>query len=180
MEDGKPRPLEAAFFARPALVVARELLGCELVRERAGKMERVVIRETEAYIGPEDLACHASKGRTRRTEVMYGPAGHWYVYLCYGIHWLLNVVTGPEGHPEAVLLRAAGESHGPGVLTKALRVDGEFYGKTCSPRSGLWILAGAPVPEAEVVSGPRVGVDYAGEWALKPFRFRWIRGDEKG
>src|SRR5215471_20845815 len=115
--------IEQSFFARPALVVARELLGKHLVRRIRGKEQAVVIHELEAYVGPHDLACHGRFGRTARTEVMYGPAGHWYVYLCYGIHWMLNVVTDEVDWPAAVLFRAAGGFTGPGKLTKALSID---------------------------------------------------------
>ena len=100
--------LDSAFFSRPALVVARELLGKYLVRQLDGEQIAALIHETEAYIGPRDLACHAAKGCTPRTEVMFGPAGRWYVYFIYGIHWMLNVVTEVEGFPAAVLLARRG------------------------------------------------------------------------
>ncbi len=113
--------LDEAFFARPALVVARELLGKYLVRQTAGRLVIVQIHETEAYIGPQDLACHAAKGHTPRTSVMFGPAGVWYVYFIYGIHWMLNVVTESEGFPAAVLLRGAGQWNGPARADSRLR-----------------------------------------------------------
>src|ERR1041385_1523468 len=109
--------LRRDFFARPTLTVARELLGKHLVRRTRAGMQAKVINEVEAYIGPHDLACHGRFGCTARTEVMFGPAGFWYVYLCYGIHWMLNVVTDEVGYPAAVLFRGAGEFTGPGKLT---------------------------------------------------------------
>lgn len=168
----EPRVLERDFFARPALVVARELIGKYLVR-RIGKREIAVpISETEAYTGPHDLACHGSKGRTARTEVMFGPAGHWYVYFIYGIHWMLNAVTDDEGHPAAVLVRGAGQWDGPAKLTKALQIDRAFYGQPIAPDSGLWIEdRGLAIPRRRIRRTPRIGVDYSGPWAAKPYRF---------
>lgn len=169
-------PLPQSFYAREVLDVARDLLGCTLVmtdvdgQRRAG---RVV--ETEAYRGEEDLACHASKGRTARTEVMYGPAGRAYVYLIYGMYELLNAVTGAVGEPSAVLIRAvepmpglAGRGDGPGRLTRLLGVTRALNGADLST-SPLRLYAGRP-PGVVGVS-PRIGVDYAGEWAARPWRF---------
>ena len=124
-----PQVLPPAFFALPAEEVALALLGKTLVRRRGKRLEAFGITETEAYIGPEDLACHAARGRTQRTEVMFGPAGRFYVYLVYGMHWMLNVVTGEVGHPAAVLIRGAGAIEGPGRLTKALAITGDLNGK---------------------------------------------------
>ena len=170
MEPGSV--LKPAFFERDARLVARDLLGCRLCRPVDGTVHRWTIRETEAYTGPEDRACHAHKGRTRRTEVMFGPPGHWYVYLCYGIHWMLNVVTGPAGHPAAVLLRGAGERLGPGRLTRALGITGDLHGALANPGSGLWMETGFRVPEARIEQTPRIGVDYAGpDWSQRPYRF---------
>jgi DNA-3-methyladenine glycosylase len=133
------RVLRRDFYERPALRVARDLLGKYLVRRQGRQHIAVLIRETEAYIGPHDLACHASKGHTARTSVMFGPAGQWYVYFIYGMHWMLNVVTDQEGHPAAVLLRGAGEWDGPGKLTRGLQIDKQFNGWAAEPESGLWI-----------------------------------------
>ncbi len=176
---GLPRP----WFARDAESVARDLVGCRLdVGHR-----RLRIVETEAYVGEHDLACHARVGRTPRTSTMFGPAGHAYVYLIYGMHHMLNVVTGPEGSGEAVLIRAAepldglaGRTDGPARLTKAL-------GITVQQHNGLDLLQ---TPELSIENGPRphelgvsprIGVDYAGEWAAAPLRFydpdsAWITG----
>lgn len=154
--------------------LAKWLLGKVLVRTRAtGREERVIV-ETEAYVGAHDLACHASKGRTPRTQVMFGPGGHWYVYLCYGIHEMLNLVTGPRGHPAAILIRGVEGAVGPGRLTKRLGIDRTLNGRPAVPESGLHLEDhGIVAPRAKIVVGPRVGVDYAGPlWAAKPWRFR--------
>jgi DNA-3-methyladenine glycosylase len=166
--------LDETFFARPALTVAKELLGKHLVR-RIGKREiSVPIHEVEAYIGPHDLACHGRFGRTERTEVMFGPAGRWYVYLCYGMHWMLNVVTDEPGHPAAVLFRGAGEFTGPGKLTKALRIDKRLNATYAVESTGLWIEdRGIVVRKSQIERTPRIGVDYAGEWKDKLYRFNF-------
>lgn len=169
---GSSQPLAASFFDRPADRVARELLGAVLaVRAADGTVSRHVVCETEAYLGAHDLACHGSKGMTRRNAVMFGPAGRWYVYLCYGMHWMLNVVTGAEGVPAAVLIRGGGEFIGPGRLTKGLGIDKAYDGLPAARPTGLWFEAGEPVPPRRVMRTPRIGVGYAGEWAEKPLRF---------
>ena len=113
------------FYHRPCPEVAKELVGKVMVRRVGDEVLRLRITETECYCGESDTACHASKGRTKRTEVMYGPAGTIYVYLCYGVHWMLNIVTGEENEPEAVLIRACeGKYSGPGKLTKAMQITG--------------------------------------------------------
>ncbi len=164
--------LDAAFYQRDTLTVARDLIGQSLCRETAEGIVRLTITEVEAYDGPEDRACHARAGRTRRTEPMFAAGGIWYVYLCYGIHWLANIVTGPEEYPAAVLLRGAGSWNGPGRLTKALGVTGDLNHSTATPASGFWIEAGRGVRDSAIERTPRIGVDYAGSlWANKPYRF---------
>jgi DNA-3-methyladenine glycosylase len=164
--------LPSAFFDRPADRVARELLGAWLVvRGPDGRPTRHVVFETEAYLGAHDLACHGSKGMTRRNAVMFGPAGRWYVYLCYGMHWMLNIVTGAEGVPAAVLIRGAGDLVGPGRVTKGLGIDKSFDGLAATRRTGLWFEPGKPIPPRRIERTPRIGVGYAGEWAEKPLRF---------
>ena len=127
-----------------------------------------VITETEAYLGPHDLACHSARGRTARTEVMFGPPGTLYIYLVYGLHWMLNVVTGPPG--SAVLLRSAGGVNGPGRLGAALAITGALNGKAAQPSTGLWF---EDRPAAgRVIATPRIGVDYAGQfWSRRKLRF---------
>lgn len=171
----KDQPIDPAQWNRPALEAARALLGAHLCRTLAdGRVLRWAVTEVEAYIGPEDLACHAAKGRTGRTEVMFGEPGRWYLYLCYGVHWLANLVTGPVGFPAAVLLRGAGPVEGPGRLTRQLEVNREQNGQQADPSSGFWLEAGPAVPEQEVWRGPRVGVDYAGpDWSRRPYRLIW-------
>ena len=172
--------LTRAFYARDALVVAQELLGLHLVRVQGGVRQVGRIVETEAYQGPEDLAAHSAGGRrTPRTETMFGPAGHAYVYLIYGMHHCLNVVTGARDVPHAVLIRALEpiqnvevRTQGPGLLCRALGIDrshdaldllGEELFIERPPRTALRpVIPGA---------GARIGVDYAGAWAKKPWRF---------
>jgi DNA-3-methyladenine glycosylase len=163
------------------LDLARSLLGAVLVHEVSpGRVVSGRIVETEAYRGEEDQACHARAGRTPRTEVMYRQGGVAYVYLIYGMYHLLNVVCWPEGQPAAVLLRAVeplqgltADPRGPGKLTRAMGIGREHNGVTIGA-SSLSILKGQPIAPERVASGPRIGVDYAGEWAQKPWRF-WVR-----
>lgn len=162
------RVVRPDFFARTADVVAPDLLGKFLVRDRAAYL----ITETEAYDGFEDKASHASRGRTKRTEVMFGRPGHWYVYLIYGMHEMLNIVTGPESYPSAVLIRAVEGIEGPGKLTRALGITRSLNGRLATRATGLWIEdRGVAIASADIVSAPRVGVGYAGEWAEKEWRF---------
>lgn len=151
--------------------MAPALVGKLLVRQLPdGSLRRVRITETEAYRGEEDRACHASKGRTKRTELLYGESGIIYIYLCYGMHWLMNVITGEPDQPQGVLFRAAADYTGPGKLTKYLQLDGACNGKPLQPETGIWVEDDGFVPE--LITKPRVGIDYAGpEWAAKPWRF---------
>jgi DNA-3-methyladenine glycosylase len=162
--------LETAFFERPADIVARDLPGRTLVRRIGRRRVALIISETEAYLGPHDLACHAARGRTPRTEVMFAPAGTLYVYLVYGMHWMLNVVTGPAGYPAAVLIRSAGAVSGPGRLARALAINGTLNGRRAGLEAGLWFECGAG--PARVLAMPRVGVAYAGpRWSGRKLRF---------
>ena len=155
------------FFHRPCLEVARDLVGKVLV---CGD-KRLRIAETEAYCGEDDTACHAHKGRTKRTEVMYMEAGTIYVYLCYGMHWLLNIVTGEENEPEAVLIRACVEANGPGKLTKALGITGEHNRKHICRQEEPYIEDDGF--HCEIVTDKRVGIGYASqEDQDKPWRFK--------
>ena len=168
--------LPAAFFADGAASVARKLLGCALVhRDRAG-----IIVETEAYLGPEDLASHARFGPTPRNSVMFGPGGVSYVYLCYGVHEMFNIVTGGRGEGQAVLIRAvapyvglpddASVGRGPGKVTRALRLD-RRHDRRDLARGELFVAAALGPPR--IARGPRIGVGYAGAWADRPLRFWW-------
>ncbi len=154
---------------------ARALLGKFLVRRFAdGRVESRIITEVEAYDGSGDLACHASKGRTARTEVMFAPAGVWYVYLCYGVHELLNLVTGPRDYPAAILIRGLQNVNGPGRLTKALGITRALNGTPAAKSSNLWIEDhGTVIPSDAILATPRIGVDFAGPvWSQKLWRFR--------
>ena len=164
--------LKKEFYIGDVKEIAPMLLGkCLCVRRRNGRIHNVLITETEAYDGELDLACHASKGKTLRTSTMYEEGGICYVYLCYGIHWMLNVVTGPIGYPAAVLIRGCEEFSGPGRLTKNLGITGEFNGANLTKNSGIWIEDSGRAP-SDILCGPRIGVDYAGPiWSKKPFRF---------
>jgi DNA-3-methyladenine glycosylase len=160
---------------RNTVALARWLLGKVLVRTREGARSEYIITEVEAYHTESDLACHAAKGRTKRTEVMYQAGGRWYVYLCYGIHEMLNLVTGPNDHPAAILIRGVDGIVGPGRVTKQLRVDRRLNGAAASPESGLHLEDhGIVVVSRSIKRGPRVGIAYAGEiWAAKPWRFQY-------
>jgi DNA-3-methyladenine glycosylase len=172
-----PRMVHAKYLqTHSTAVVARSLLGKLLARKWPdGKISRHRITEVEAYHGEKDLACHASKGRTKRTDVMYQAGGVWYVYLCYGIHEMLNLVTGPADHPSAVLIRGVEGIVGPGRVTKRLAIDRALNGAPASRGSGLWLEDdGFVVPRGAVQVSPRIGVDYAGPvWSLKPWRFHF-------
>ena len=188
-----PDRLPRAFFERPTLEVARELLGARLVRLAGGKRIAGTIIETEAYCSEADLACHARAGRTARTRVMYGPPGHAYVYFTYGMHWLLNCVTEPEAFPAAVLIRAIRPTEGltliaarrggqpsqrwtdgPAKLCQALGIDGKLNGADlCAQGGALFIEPGQRVPDERVQRGPRVGLNRVPEpWRSLPWRFR--------
>ncbi len=163
--------LTRAFFMQDVIDVAPSLLGKVIVRRmRNGCELRLLINEVEAYRGEEDKGCHCSKGRTARNDVMYHKGGLIYVYLIYGMYWMLNIVTGEEGHPQAVLIRGAGDYNGPGKLTKALEIDKTFYGEDVCHSSRIRIEEG--LKTTTYVTTPRIGIDYAGEyWKKKPWRF---------
>lgn len=171
------RKLPRAFFARSALVVARELIGVHLVHDDGKRVRSGRIVETEAYLGPADLAAHSSRGRTGRTEVMFGPPGHAYVYFIYGIWNCLNVVTARAGVPHAVLLRAlepleglSERTSGPGLLCRAMRIDRRLNGADLLGGE-LWLERPARRQLLRIGRSPRIGVEYAGEWAARPWRF---------
>jgi DNA-3-methyladenine glycosylase len=159
------------FFTRDVLDVAPELLSKVLViRSDDGLIRRFKISETEAYRGSEDKACHASKGRTARTEIMYHEGGSLYVYFVYGMYWMLNIVTGEENDPQAVLIRSLENCSGPGRVAKLLGIGKSFYGEDLTCSSRIWIEDSGF--SADYEAGPRIGIDYAGElWKAKPWRF---------
>jgi DNA-3-methyladenine glycosylase len=170
MSDHMPR-LSLDFYLNDAVSVAEKLLGKTLVRVwDDGSMTRYCISETEAYLGEEDKACHASKGRTPRTEVMYSKGGRVYVYLIYGMYWMLNVVTGASSHPQAVLIRGIDNIIGSGKVGRELKMDKSFYDEDLLTSDRIWIEDAPDVSQFK--TGPRVGIDYAGEqWKDKPWRF---------
>jgi DNA-3-methyladenine glycosylase len=196
--DEPGSPLDRAFFARETEIVARDLLGKWLVRTTPDGPTGGPIVETEAYLGPEDLASHARAGRTRRTAVMFGPVGHAYVYLVYGMHECLNVVAYAEREAGAVLIRAVEPrigvaqmrvrrgraadpdvrlAAGPARLCQALGITRAFDGHDLTSGDALWLAASPSTVSADVASGPRIGVEYAKDgWADRPWRF-WLAGN---
>jgi DNA-3-methyladenine glycosylase len=166
-----PDRVDQLFFRQDVLTLAPALLGMKLVcLSKNGKKSYYIITETEAYKGEEDLACHASKGRTTRTEVMYREGGLLYIYLIYGMHWMLNIVTGEKGDPQAVLIRSVEGISGPGRVTKALGIDRSFNAEDLATSPRIWIERGLSSPV--YTSAPRIGIDFAGPvWKLKPWRF---------
>ncbi|MDE5556371.1 MAG: DNA-3-methyladenine glycosylase [Ruminococcus sp.] len=163
--------LTEKFFRRDCLEVAPELVGKILVRKLPdGTLIKERISETEAYRGEEDKACHASKGKTKRTEILYGESGKIYVYLCYGIHWLMNITTGETGDPQCVLIRAGEVHNGPAKITKYLQMDGNFNKQEICGNSDIWIEDDGFRPSIQTAK--RVGIDYAGEyWKNIEWRF---------
>lgn len=174
--------LPRAFYDRDTSLVARELLGKLLVHESHGVELIGKIVETEAYLGPHDLAAHSARGLTERNKMMFGPPGHAYVYFIYGMHYCMNVVTEREGHASAVLLRAVepvtnieGRTQGPGLLCRAMKIDKRLNAHDL--QSGDFYIAAAEQTEPMlIVKRPRVGVDYARHWAKRHLRF-YIRGN---
>ncbi|HZC46254.1 MAG TPA: DNA-3-methyladenine glycosylase [Candidatus Acidoferrum sp.] len=185
----KSLKLPREFYARPVLQVARECIGKVLVHRTAEGIGAGRIVEVEAYRGPLDLAAHSARGRTKRTAAMYGPPGHAYVYLLYGISWAMNLVTTADGEPHAVLIRALEPlrgidlmarrrrkpedsrelTNGPGKLTNALAITGDDYGRDLC--GGRLYLEQSELPVGKVGRSPRINVDYAGHWASKRWRF---------
>ncbi len=163
--------LERDFFTRDVLEVAPDLLGKDIsIILPDNTIGRFMIRDVEAYRGIDDKACHASKGRTKRTEVMFFEGGRLYVYLVYGMYWMLNVVTGQKDDPQAVLIRGVNGISGPGRLAKVLGIDKTFNGTDLVFSDRIWIVESGTTPYYK--TGPRIGIDYAGEyWKTIPWRF---------
>lgn len=163
----------STFFTDDALTIAPKMLGMKLIRRlEDGNIIRLHITEIEVYRGKEDLACHASKGKTDRTKIMFEEGGKVYVYLVYGMHWLLNITTGKEGIPQAILIRGTQEISGPGRIGRYLQLDKSFYGEDLSTSTRLWLEYGEKIDDNNVEQLPRVGVDYAGEYWAK-ILWRW-------
>lgn len=185
--------LSRRFFARNTVTVAQELLGQRLVRLVNGQRLTGLITETEAYVGEEDLACHARAGRTPRTQVMYGPPGHAYIYLNYGLHWMLNIVTERNGFPAAVLIRGIQPTHGieqmrrwrghkpdkaltngPGKVAQALGLNLSFNGADLCARGAVLFVEAAP-PAPQIVSQARVGIENVPEpWRSLEWNFKLV------
>jgi len=163
--------LSGEFFIRDVLEVAPDLIGKYLVVRSDNELYvRHQVTEVEAYRGSEDIACHASKGRTNRTEIMFHEGGKLYVYLIYGIYWMLNVVTGGENNPQAILIRGVENLPGPGKLTRSFGIDRTFYGEDLTKSARIWFEESGIIPL--VKTGERIGIDYAGEyWKIRPWRF---------
>lgn len=188
----QPTILSTDFFVRDTRMVARELLGKVIYRQVDELLYRAVITETEAYHGTDDLACHCSKGKTPRTEIMYKKGGHIYIYLIYGMHLMLNFVCMPEDFPAAVLIRGIKDlsvsrhplasktidvkTDGPGKLTKHLQIEKELNGKFLSAKNGLWVAdEHVDLSKYAIQTTPRIGIDYAQEWKNKPWRFVLVK-----
>lgn len=197
--------LPRQFFARPTLRVARELLGCVVAVRHGSRVQRGLVVETEAYVGPRDLASHAARGRTPRTEVMFGGPGHLYVYLIYGMHHCVNVVTERVGYPAAVLIRGlvpvvnqarfynvskmvrpdqnkpspVRAVTGPGRVCRHLGITRRLNREDVVAGGRVWFERGVRVPLGYVHQYPRVGIAYAGRWQHKPWRFVLELGDKK-
>jgi len=163
--------LNRNFYNRDVLDVAPEIIGkIMVIRLADGFYCRYSVTEVEAYRGIEDRACHAFKGKTSRTRVMFGEGGYLYIYLIYGMYWMLNIVTGEEDNPQAVLIRGVESLPGPGKLTKALGIDKSFYGEDLTVSERIWFEESGEKPL--VKTSPRIGIDYAGEyWASMPWRY---------
>jgi DNA-3-methyladenine glycosylase len=169
MNEGKR--LSKDFYTRDVLEVAPDLPGKILVIKLADKsFGRFKITEVEAYRGSEDKACHASKGRTSRTEIMFQEGGRLYIYLIYGMYWMLNIVTADNNIPQAVLIRGVEGFNGPGKLTKSLGIDKSFYGEDLVLSDRIWVEDSGIIHS--IKNGPRIGIDYAGEyWKTRPWRY---------
>lgn len=165
-----------ALFKKDALTVAKKLLGCYLCRKIGVVVIKSRITEVEAYTGPKDKACHSSKGYTKRTSVMFESGGVWYIYLIYGIHWMLNIVTGQKGYAGAVLIRGTEDYLGPALITKNLEITKSLNGMPVRVQTGLWIEQGHIGNRERILRTPRIGVDYAVPiWAAKKYRFVLVK-----
>ena len=162
--------LNKEFFENDVLEVAPNILGKFLVVEKGKTQRKYKIIEVEVYRGEEDKACHANKGKTKRNEIMYSSGGYLYVYMIYGMYWMLNIVTGKSGHAQALLIRCLEGLNGPGKITKKLGIDKSFYGENLAVSDRIWIENSNE--RAEYFTTKRIGIDYAGKyWRDKPWRY---------
>ncbi len=167
------RITDISFYRQSAIELAQQLIGVTIVRKKNENIiERYTITATEAYCGEEDKACHAHKGRTKRTEIMYADGGCIYVYLIYGIHWMFNIVAENKEHPEAVLICGLNKIKGSGRVGKTLEIDKSFYGEDLITSNRIWLEKGNS--KLKHKSMPRQGIDYAKDWKDKPLRFESI------
>ncbi len=170
------KKLKREFFVRDVLDVAPDLLGKTIVMPNKNVYNEYIITEVEAYRGEEDLACHASKGRTQRTEIMYNTGGFVYVYLVYGMYWMLNFVTGQLDQPQAALIRGIKNCSGPGRLTKKLDINKSFYGVDLTISKRIWLADNGLKPKYN--TSPRVGIDYSGEfWKNIEWRYKVLNSN---
>ncbi len=179
---GQTNFLPTTFFQDSAIAVAQNLLGKELVRKYPnGEITSLIINEVEAYDGKADLANHAAKTRTPRNEIMFALGGYFYIYLCYGVHLMLNVVCDRPEYPAAVLIRGAGKIDGPGKLTKFLQIEKSLNGKTPTPENHLWFQeTGIKIARSQIITTPRIGISqHAEAWREKPLRFLWKRDNNE-
>jgi DNA-3-methyladenine glycosylase len=163
--------LKREFYLCDVLEVAPQIIGKYMVvRMPGGTFGRYRVTEVEAYRGIEDRACHAFKGKTPRTQIMFNEGGYLYIYLIYGMYWMLNIVTGEENNPQAILIRGVETISGPGKLTKSLGIDRSYYGEDLTKSERIWFEESGETPI--IKTSPRIGIDYAGEyWASKPWRY---------
>lgn len=178
--------LNKNFYKINTLKVAQNLLGCFLVRKINRKLIKAIITETEAYMGEDDLASHASKGRTSRTELMFGEPGHAYIYMIYGMYHCLNIITEKKDFPAAVLIRSVKidgidykKTNGPGKLCKFLKIDRKMNGLDISRGEKLWIEKGIKVRQSKIQKGRRIGIDYAKHCKEYLWRFTLIDSGQK-
>ena len=165
--------LDSCFFERDSFQVAEEVLGCNILRKLPnGDVIHSIITEIEVYDGFLDKASHAHSGLTKRNQVMFGPAGRAYIYLCYGIHWLFNITTRETGYPAALLIRSVVDCEGPGRLTRYFNINGEQNNQLLNKETGLWLEADRNGCKKNFEKRPRVGINYAGKpWVENPYRY---------
>ena len=168
------RVLKKSFFNRDSFLVAEELMGQKLCRQVGSSIWKYTISEVEVYDGYEDKASHAfnKKSYLGRSAVMFGDPGIWYIYLCYGMHWMLNIVTRERGYPAALLIRSCLEIQGPGRLTRNLNINQNYNAKNAHPSTALWIEENPSLNHIKIIKTPRIGIHSSGEyWSQKKFRY---------